>query len=72
MTASFQTGSQEKLIEDGISDLEFTKEDLHKVSDIQNLDASDMLLIEKIADSIKNQRSSIGLLLRKHGIGQAD
>ena len=72
MTASFQTGSQEKIIEDGISDLEFTKEDLHKVSDIQNLDASDMLLIEKIADSIKNQRSSIGLLLRKHGIGQAD
>ena len=72
MAASFQTGSQEKIIEDGISDLEFTKEDLHKVSDIQNLDASDMLLIEKIADSIKNQRSSIGLLLRKHGIGQAD
>ena len=72
MTASFQTGSQEKIIEDGISDLEFTKEDLHKVSDIQNLDASDMLLVEKIADSIKNQRSSIGLLLRKHGIGQAD
>jgi len=72
VTASFQTGSQEKIIEDGISDLEFTKEDLHKVSDIQNLDASDMLLVEKIADSIKNQRSSIGLLLRKHGIGQAD
>ena len=72
MTAIFQTGSQEKIIEEGISDLEFTKEDLHKVSDIQNLNASDMLLIEKIADSIKNQRSSIGLLLRKHGIGQAE
>ena len=69
MTASFQTRSQEKLLE-SISDLEFLKEDLHKTSDIQNLDASDMLQIEKIAENIKNQRSAIALLLNKHGLGQ--
>ena len=71
MTASFQPGSQEKIIEDGISDLEFSREDLDILSDIKNFDASDMLQIEKIAESIKNQRSSIGLLLHKHGLRQS-
>jgi len=69
MTASSITKTEEKLLE-AISDLEFLKEDLHKVSDINNMDAEDMILIEKIAESIKSRRSLIDSLLYKHGLGQ--
>ncbi len=69
MTASSITKIEEKLLET-ISDLEFLKEDLHEVSDINNMDAEDMILIEKIAESIKTRRSLIDLLLYKHGLRQ--
>tara|TARA_R100001594_G_scaffold111086_1_gene145843 strand:+ start:414 stop:629 length:216 start_codon:yes stop_codon:yes gene_type:complete len=71
VTASLLPETQQKLLE-AISDLEFLKEDLHKTSDINNMDASDMIQIEKIAESIKNQRSLIGILLYNHGLGQED
>tara|TARA_R100001443_G_scaffold50220_1_gene62475 strand:+ start:43 stop:261 length:219 start_codon:yes stop_codon:yes gene_type:complete len=69
MTASSITKIEEKLLET-ISDLEFLKEDLDKVSDINSMDAEDMILIEKIAESIKTRRSLIDLLLYKHGLRQ--
>ena len=69
MTASSITKIEEKLLET-ISDLEFLKEDLDKVSDINSMDAEDMILIEKIAESIKSRRSLIDSLLYKHGLRQ--